>query len=646
MDWWQRLAGTREGCFLDPGSSKVDASIVCHEMRCLNLDKGETVWFSLRDLSQADREQFATCGEAIHLKSLQMDTTLLMRTWAGMSDNSSGRAKRVLGELRIPMHRLVSRCNACLYYTWMLLESPGLNDSIASVGMLTARDDGEAFDQALTNAPRQLSQPGVCLSIIRTSYFPPNGQQLLWTEDMAHEARIAFWGCLLRSQQQHLVMYKVQALQNNQTKASDPLQATREELSSIREQLATQAERSSANEELARLRSRVAELEAAPEKSGQQVSKEVSELQAELLAVSNEANSKIDAANERIRAVRKERDDAKSQLEECRGSERRNSSSDNGEASDQRLSRLLEEQMRGAQEHEQLVESNKRLLEREVQAAGKIADLENSIRVLNPREDKIAEFEVRDRLKQERIDALKVKVAELEGSIQDRSTMQAATEADASDRQRLEIENLRTKLDQVSAEANTKISAANDRIREIKQERNDLKQDNDVLTSRNAELTIGSEGNDARSREFASLQAANKKREAELANLKSTLDSVCNHGKEHMGSIAEQVRMLVRDKDQLMREAAELKDENRRLRDNMASLEAENASVFEQKEALMKIVEDLHQACEGTESSEIQELGRASVRSIRQFKPLTPRAGTPRLDATINLTPRGSFSLS
>merc|ERR1719498_113476 len=110
---------------------------------------------------------------------------------------------------------------------------------------------------------------------------------------MKPEDRVGFWSSLLRSQQQLLVMCKVQSLQTE--KAADPLQVTREDLNGLRDQLAKHQERRGADdersEELNRLRQRVAELESSGHGSGKAMSQDkIAELQQELVEVQNEAN--------------------------------------------------------------------------------------------------------------------------------------------------------------------------------------------------------------------------------------------------------------------------------------------------------------------------------------------------------------------
>eukprot|EP00929_Paragymnodinium_shiwhaense_P078127 TRINITY_DN40432_c0_g1_i1.p1 TRINITY_DN40432_c0_g1~~TRINITY_DN40432_c0_g1_i1.p1 ORF type:complete len:841 (+),score=256.43 TRINITY_DN40432_c0_g1_i1:111-2633(+) len=212
---FQQIAGTvgvanREACFT-AAAARIDASLVCHELRNLGLARGERGWVSFRDLGakeQAQRgEQFASPGEVIQLKSLQLDTTILVRAWASSEElrRNAFAERRACGEVRVPVHRLVSRCAGCLYHTWLLMDSPGLDGLATSIGLMSTGGDAESFDQALHNAPRQLFQPKVCLSIMRTADLPASGNPI-WTEEVPEAQRSTFWSPLLLSQRQHMLM--------------------------------------------------------------------------------------------------------------------------------------------------------------------------------------------------------------------------------------------------------------------------------------------------------------------------------------------------------------------------------------------------------------------------------------------------------
>jgi len=195
------------GFFNDQGQT-LDVSTVCHEVRSLDLKDGEQAYVSVRDLRRREGEAFAQMGMVCNLRALELDTTLLLRVWvdeaAGAGGKPASGERRVLGEVRLPLRRLIQSYNAALYHTWITLESPGLHDSVASLGFISS-DDGATFDQAIQDGPKQLSQPKACISICRSSDVGSTGK-ILWAADIAPELRAAGWGPLLRSQQQHIVL--------------------------------------------------------------------------------------------------------------------------------------------------------------------------------------------------------------------------------------------------------------------------------------------------------------------------------------------------------------------------------------------------------------------------------------------------------
>lgn len=266
--------------------------------------------------------------------------------------------KRPCGDVRIPLRHLIARCDGALYYTWMLLESPGLNDTGTSVGMFSVGGcgDGEDFAQALLNGPRQLTQPRVCVSICNADDLGPSGQ-MLWTTDAPRKTRLMHWGPLLRSQQQHVLMSTVQHLQSSQTQ-KDQFSPAAQELKGLEEQASRQAKeieilqaelrkRQAAEYESRKLQEELRELEeqsarqlkeahekaesyksreAATVERPQEVEQhrsmamrlkgELEGLQDELINIGDEANKKIAAANLRIRTLRQERDAALLQAEQ------------------------------------------------------------------------------------------------------------------------------------------------------------------------------------------------------------------------------------------------------------------------------------------------------------------------------------------
>lgn len=335
----QKFAGGREGCF-ESAATKVDAVAVCHEVRSVAASAIETLCVTFKVLNQRQppgdtRERYLAPGEQLSLKSLQLDSVVLMSVWAVAADGASPEqrgAPRPCGEVRIPIRYLVTKCEATLYHTWVALDSPGLNDSVASIGLLDGhQDDGEAFAQAMNNAPRQLLQPKACISLCKVDSLGLTGQ-VEWGPDVPRDQRIARWGPLLRSQQQHVMLCALRQLQEDQANqeargtapatASGPLEDLQRrtdwqaaDLEALREQLRSRKaafspaprSRGAGAGQSEELRSEL-ELEA-------RLDRELAELREDLAKTGEEANAKIDAANARIRTLRQERDDAVKDVE-------------------------------------------------------------------------------------------------------------------------------------------------------------------------------------------------------------------------------------------------------------------------------------------------------------------------------------------
>mmetsp|Transcript_95620 Transcript_95620/g.270581 ORF Transcript_95620/g.270581 Transcript_95620/m.270581 type:complete len:452 (-) Transcript_95620:115-1470(-) len=217
----QRLTGSREGCFFEPRTLSVDVSVCCHCAHSLELAQGEHVMLSasVKSMDRRDAERTAPLGAAIHLNAVDLDATLLLQAWATRASTPPRAVDpsemRACGEVRVPMSRLAYHCGGMLYRTWLTLDSPGLLDSVASIGLLSNTDDGAEFDQKLVDGPRQLFQPKLCLSICKTADLTPSGK-LVFTKDASHEARVVQWGPLLRSQQQHAILSAALHLQRSQ----------------------------------------------------------------------------------------------------------------------------------------------------------------------------------------------------------------------------------------------------------------------------------------------------------------------------------------------------------------------------------------------------------------------------------------------
>eukprot|EP00928_Gymnodinium_smaydae_P043618 TRINITY_DN29189_c0_g1_i1.p1 TRINITY_DN29189_c0_g1~~TRINITY_DN29189_c0_g1_i1.p1 ORF type:complete len:448 (+),score=102.10 TRINITY_DN29189_c0_g1_i1:102-1445(+) len=199
----RRLTGTREGCFFDERSPYLDVSVICHGSHGVGLEDGEELQLAVRDLRRREAEQLVPENSPCHLKSMELDATIFLRAWASAGES---RGMRVLGEVRIPLARLVTpEREGLLYHTWITLDNPGLYDSVASIGLALQSDEGAEFEQRLNDGPRQLLQPKLCLTVCRTAELTPEGAFVL-TRASPPEMRIAQWAPLLRSQQQHVVM--------------------------------------------------------------------------------------------------------------------------------------------------------------------------------------------------------------------------------------------------------------------------------------------------------------------------------------------------------------------------------------------------------------------------------------------------------
>jgi len=327
-------AGEARGCFGDPNNKILDVSAVCHEHRSLEVFQNDRVFFSLKDMRNPDSEQTVAMGSPCTLRQVDVDTVLLLRVLASWDDTptrgteSSSGALRSVGELRIPLHRLVVQCQSMLYQTWLTLDMP--SDEEAGVGY---SDEGTNLEQKIADGAEQLLQPRVCLSICKTADLGASGKLLL-TPDAPSEARVVQWGPLLRSQQQHAIMSTAMHTQNLQGGDSSGAPAR---LQDLRDRIKARAEEiGDARRELQEAEDRLAATRLPPSRdrtgagdgatwSSDTASKEgqlenlraanakqqaqIETLRGEVENVRQEANSKIDVANDRIRSLRRERDD-------------------------------------------------------------------------------------------------------------------------------------------------------------------------------------------------------------------------------------------------------------------------------------------------------------------------------------------------
>eukprot|EP00405_Crypthecodinium_cohnii_P014589 CAMPEP_0206449060 /NCGR_PEP_ID=MMETSP0324_2-20121206/17865_1 /ASSEMBLY_ACC=CAM_ASM_000836 /TAXON_ID=2866 /ORGANISM="Crypthecodinium cohnii, Strain Seligo" /LENGTH=396 /DNA_ID=CAMNT_0053918367 /DNA_START=27 /DNA_END=1220 /DNA_ORIENTATION=+ len=322
----QQFAGGREGCF-ESAATKVDAVAVCHEVRSVPLSSNEVLVSDFRVLNQRqpmhnlhDRK-LLSADQTINLKSLQIDAVVQLTVYA--QDRDSG-AIRSCGEVRIPLRTVVTKYDQSLYHTWVTLDTPGLNDSVASIGLMDGiQGVGEAFAHAMNNAPRQLSQPKACISLCKATDLDPSGH-VLWTEDLPRKDRISRWGPMLRSQQQHIVMC---AAQHHHQEQDRPTRESQQDSAQLRALLQREEQQVKELEILrANVRERRAQQASQQQRSAaaaatktktkmkmkmkkrEEFDEQVRSLKLELEQLSVEANKKIEEGNVRIEQLRQERD--------------------------------------------------------------------------------------------------------------------------------------------------------------------------------------------------------------------------------------------------------------------------------------------------------------------------------------------------
>jgi len=296
----------------------------CHEVRCLELPKDEFARVSFRDLTNLKtKEEFVSLkppgvpSESCILRSLSLDSVVRVRVWGFRKGGPVESAeRRVYGEVRIPMHFLVSSCGSALYYCWLALDEPGLSDSVASIGSILGGGDSDAFKVSMTNGPRLLSQLKTCVSLCKVSDMM--GGEFLLRETASSDEKVSQWVPLLRSHQQHRLMSEVQHLrlcQLSGTNQSQELEVLEDRIRQQDEQMRDmqrhldQGELAKENEQLR------AEIASVVHRGGTDSRAEVTRLQTELESTVANANAKIDAANERIRNLRHDKDEAVREVE-------------------------------------------------------------------------------------------------------------------------------------------------------------------------------------------------------------------------------------------------------------------------------------------------------------------------------------------
>eukprot|EP00929_Paragymnodinium_shiwhaense_P119560 TRINITY_DN91462_c0_g1_i1.p1 TRINITY_DN91462_c0_g1~~TRINITY_DN91462_c0_g1_i1.p1 ORF type:complete len:420 (+),score=94.07 TRINITY_DN91462_c0_g1_i1:131-1390(+) len=353
IDILQRMAaGSRASCFFDGESTRIDASAMCHEVRGVTLAPGERVVVSFCD-ADARRdvaEAFASPGELCSMTDLKIQAVIVMRIWAclgrpsksasgpaggyaaadflsGLSGSSGLGAQqrrdekpRLLGEVRLPLHVLATRCDGALYHTWLLLEEPAAgNDGAREL------TDEQSFGAALLGSEQDLFKPKACLSLVRTVEL--DGQsRVLWQPDMPHAQRISRWGPLMRSQAQHESLCALEFRESPGSRSESSRHS--EDLSKLQQQelenrallLQVQSELDSCRRQednFVAQRASETKQEAKRERElAERLQKDLEQLQRELLRVGEEANTRIGTANDNIRALRKERDVALADLQQ------------------------------------------------------------------------------------------------------------------------------------------------------------------------------------------------------------------------------------------------------------------------------------------------------------------------------------------
>eukprot|EP00927_Polykrikos_kofoidii_P057000 TRINITY_DN51102_c0_g1_i1.p1 TRINITY_DN51102_c0_g1~~TRINITY_DN51102_c0_g1_i1.p1 ORF type:complete len:443 (-),score=64.30 TRINITY_DN51102_c0_g1_i1:23-1351(-) len=222
LAFFQRWVGSREACFFDSRNGPSHISVTCHASHGIEISSDERLYVSVRDARRCEFEQAVQIGSVVELKSLDLDATLLLRLWAGPDTGPSKRdftGLRMCGDVRVPLIRLAATFNSMLYHSWLSLDSPGLHDSVASIGILD--EDGSLFDQRLVDGVRQLMQPKACFSICKSADLGIAGR-LVMQADAPDADRVLRWGALLRSQQQHAIMSAAFHLQSPQLQEDPP----------------------------------------------------------------------------------------------------------------------------------------------------------------------------------------------------------------------------------------------------------------------------------------------------------------------------------------------------------------------------------------------------------------------------------------
>lgn len=309
---------SREGCFFDAKSTVVDVAVLCHEVRGIDASGDEQVFVSVRDARRGVSEDTTTLGTASQLKGISLEATLLLRVWAGRSGTLQG--SRICGELLIPLTWLVTRSQGVLYQTWVALDASrkGMEESTESA----AFDRESTFDRQVSGG-ESLEGPRVCLSVCRSSELGSSGRLLL-AMDVSADVRSDRWCALLKSQKQHEVictalhdrmLHSAGGDSREEERLRRLAQAQAEEMEELRCELrAGPASSPAASSSAPRSGEEPCDVPSA--NAARRI--EIDKLKGELESLSHEANSKIDAANDRIRSLRRDRDEARGVVQQHR----------------------------------------------------------------------------------------------------------------------------------------------------------------------------------------------------------------------------------------------------------------------------------------------------------------------------------------
>jgi len=323
--------GCKAGCLFDAAERpSIHAQVVCHEIRCPTLGRDERAFASFQVMDRHDGVFDTEVGDMIEIGSLEIESIIYMRVYASGRSKAGGYStgRRACGEVHIPIKRLLMQFDGMLYRTWLMLESPDLVDSVASTGLLGPGNEGQDFEQALHNGPRQLTQTQVCVTFCRAEELGSNGFAE-WDLDASEEQVIARWGPLLQSQRQHVILCAAQQLQLGAQRSRDKTQTREierqmqvlngrareqaEELEHLRETLRKTGRRVIEAEEGNRLdQTRRQHLDHELDAERQlhaDLKQEMTLLRDELNKIGDEAEAKIGSANIRIVALRDERNE-------------------------------------------------------------------------------------------------------------------------------------------------------------------------------------------------------------------------------------------------------------------------------------------------------------------------------------------------